>query len=105
MAVLRFPIVLLLSDEKPTAVFHVPLVRLKRAFCPSAVLPPGYPPSGGGLTACVFWTSAKQPSRSNARNRTQFIDSVGVFMSESCETAPNIASEKLPNFSASRPLP
>ena len=27
---------------------------------PSPVLPPAYPPSGAGLTARVFWTSAKQ---------------------------------------------
>jgi hypothetical protein len=36
------------------------VVRLPRARYPSAVLPPGYPPSGGGFTAWVFWTSAKQ---------------------------------------------
>ena len=37
----------------------VPLVRLKRAACPSAVLPPGYPPSGAGLTACALGESPK----------------------------------------------
>jgi hypothetical protein len=31
---------LLLSEYKPTAVLCVPVVRLKRALWPSAVLPP-----------------------------------------------------------------
>jgi hypothetical protein len=32
----------------------MPLVRLRRAFPPSAVLPPGYPPSGAGTTPNAF---------------------------------------------------
>jgi hypothetical protein len=39
-------------------VFAEPVVRLKRAFSPSAVVKLGYPPSGGGFTASVFWMSA-----------------------------------------------
>jgi len=39
--VLRLPVVLLSSEDKPTAVLYIPLVRLRRAFWPSAVLPPG----------------------------------------------------------------
>jgi hypothetical protein len=41
MPVLKFPVVSLLSDQKPIAVLYPPLVRLKRALCPSAVLPAG----------------------------------------------------------------
>jgi len=33
--------VLLKSENQPTAEFATPVVRLKRAFCPSAVLNPG----------------------------------------------------------------
>jgi hypothetical protein len=32
MAVLNWPVVLLLSDKKPTAALKPPVVRLKRAF-------------------------------------------------------------------------
>jgi len=39
--VLRAPVVTSWSDKKPMAVLYVPLVRLKRAFSPSAVLNPG----------------------------------------------------------------
>ena len=39
--------------------FQTPLVRLKRASVPSAVFPPGYPPSGGGITACATGMSAR----------------------------------------------
>ena len=38
---LNWPSVSLRSDKNPTAVLNVPLVRLRRALCPSAVLPPG----------------------------------------------------------------
>ena len=38
VAVLKLPAVLLLSENQPTAVFADPVVRLKRAFCPSAVV-------------------------------------------------------------------
>ena len=41
LAVLKLPVLSTLSEKKPTAVLYVPLVRLKREFCPSAVLPPG----------------------------------------------------------------
>jgi hypothetical protein len=38
MAVLLLPVVSFLSENQPTAVFADPGVRLKRAFCPSAVV-------------------------------------------------------------------
>src|SRR6266542_342568 len=41
MAVLKLPVVLLLSERKPMAVLFVAVVRLRRASCPSAVFPPG----------------------------------------------------------------
>jgi hypothetical protein len=65
--------VLLRSASKPTAVLNVPLVRFKRAFCPSAVLPPGKAGLGtgasGGLTACAIGQSAKQPISSAMTNQ------------------------------------
>src|SRR5581483_583558 len=60
-AVLKLPSVLLSSENQPTAVFAEPVVRLKRAWSPSAVLKLGKPPSGGGLTASSMGQSAKQP--------------------------------------------
>jgi hypothetical protein len=46
-------------------------------------LPPGYPPSGGGLTACDFDKKAKHASENMTR-------SVGtsVFMAQSFENFP-----------------
>jgi hypothetical protein len=41
LAVLKLPVVSLLSESNPNAVLKPPVVRLRRAFCPSAVLPPG----------------------------------------------------------------
>jgi hypothetical protein len=41
MAVLRLLVVLFLSEKNPTAVLYPPVLRLNRAFCPSAVFPPG----------------------------------------------------------------
>ena len=63
-AVFNWPSTLLLSENQPTAVLLAPefTLRLKRAFWPSAVLPPGYPPSGAGTTACAFGKSPKQAS-------------------------------------------
>src|SRR5262249_47932056 len=60
------PAVLLKSENQPTPVFAEPVVRLKSAFCPSAVLNPGYAPSGGGITAKAFWAEriAKHASSS-----------------------------------------
>jgi hypothetical protein len=40
-AVLKLPVLTPSSEKKPTAVLYKPVVRLKRALCPSAVLPPG----------------------------------------------------------------
>ena len=39
-AVLKLPILLLLIEKQPVALLYVPLVRLRSAFCPCAVLPP-----------------------------------------------------------------
>ena len=39
--VLNWPSWLLMSENKPTAVLYVPAVRLRSAFRPSAVFPPG----------------------------------------------------------------
>ena len=39
--VLKLPCVLLASENHPTAVFAEPVVRLKRALVPSAVVNPG----------------------------------------------------------------
>jgi hypothetical protein len=47
------------------AVLNVPVVRLKSAACPSAVLPPAYPPSGGGFTASDFDATLRQASTSS----------------------------------------
>ena len=44
MAVLRFPIVLLLSDEKPTAVFHVPLAETQKGVLPFCGIASGIAP-------------------------------------------------------------
>ncbi len=41
MAVLKLPEVTLRSEYIPTPVLYMPVVRLKRALAPSAVLPPG----------------------------------------------------------------
>lgn len=38
VAVLKLPCVVLESENQPTAVLAEPVVRLKRAFCPSAVV-------------------------------------------------------------------
>ena len=48
-----------------------PEVRLKRALVPSAVLLPGWPPSGAGVTAWDVVESAKQVSASEIRNKAR----------------------------------
>src|SRR4029453_13427002 len=53
-AVLKPPLVSLKSEYQPAAVLPAPVVRVLRALVPSAVLNPGYPPSGAGTTACDF---------------------------------------------------
>ena len=85
LAVLKLPVLSTLSEKKPTAVLYVPLVRLNRAFCPSAVLPPGYPPSGGGTTACAF---GKRPKQTKAN----VIRTGGIFVFISVEFRKNLAS-------------
>jgi hypothetical protein len=47
----------------------VPVVRLKRASSPSAVLLPGYPPSGGGMTPKAFGASESPKQTSGMRNK------------------------------------
>jgi hypothetical protein len=58
---------MLLPARKPTAVLEPPVVRLSRAFCPSAVLLFGYPPSGAGTTACARGNSPKQANANATR--------------------------------------
>src|SRR5262249_2809190 len=53
-AVLKLPVARLSSVNHPIAVLPCPAVRLEMAFCPSAVLKPGYPPTGGGTTPKAF---------------------------------------------------
>jgi hypothetical protein len=55
--VLKLAVVSVYSDRQPSAVSKPPVVRLKRAWWPSAVLPL-YVPSGGGLTSGVSGTAA-----------------------------------------------
>ena len=52
-------------------------VRLKSAACPSAVLPPGYPPSGAGTTACAIWNSARKPSAKKTRGNASHYGALG----------------------------
>src|SRR5438477_12027906 len=66
--VLKLPMASPLSEKKPTAVLKPPVVRLRSALCPSAVFPPGYPPSGGGLTACTCGKNAKQAMTNGIRH-------------------------------------
>src|SRR5207248_8459491 len=61
-AVLKPPVVLLESAMLPMPVLSAPLVLLASAPSPSAVLPLGYPPSGGGLTALAAGESANHAS-------------------------------------------
>ena len=64
-AVFNWPSTLLLSENQPTAVLLVPVLtlRLKRAFWPSAVLPPGYPPSGGWNDGLRYWRKRESEER------------------------------------------
>src|SRR4051812_26402511 len=64
-AVLSWPLLLLFSENHPTAVLLTPVVRLNRAFCPSAVVFPEKPPSGGGLTACDLCPASGSDSNVN----------------------------------------
>jgi len=61
--VLKLAAPLLRSDKKPNAELNWPVVRLPRALCPSAVLPPGKAVSGAaGSTACAPGINPKQTS-------------------------------------------
>jgi len=71
MPVFKLPVVRNPSELQPTAVLYVPVVRWRRALCPSAVFCRGYPPSGAGTTACAAGESAKQTSV-NAMNNLKF---------------------------------
>jgi hypothetical protein len=50
------------------AVLDEPLVRLKSASSPSAVLELGYPPSGGGLTECAIGRNPRDIIRATMRD-------------------------------------
>ena len=60
----KLPSARLRSEYMPNAELYKPVVRLPRASCPSAVLPPGYPPSGAGTTPKDFGVvqNAHRPS-------------------------------------------
>jgi len=73
--VLKAPVVSLKSENQPTAVLPAPVVRFLRAFCPSAVVKLGYPPSGGGTTARAFGQITTIATTNRAR-----MDRIGVFI-------------------------
>jgi hypothetical protein len=77
--VLKPPSVRLRREYTPIAVLYAPVVRLGRARYPSAVLPPGYPPSGGGTTAKEFGVgdSETMPSATSIIESARF----GFFIS------------------------
>src|SRR4029078_3549741 len=82
-AVLKPPLVSLKSEYQPTAVLPAPAVRFLRALVPSAVVKLGYPPSGGGTTACTLWQMAKEPSVkiiSSAATNLNWIDDFRSFI-------------------------
>src|SRR5215472_18851147 len=78
-AVLKLPVETLNNENVPTAVFATPAVRLLRALSPSAVVKLGYPPSGGGTTACACVNSARQ-ARVIKNKRGAGITEISVFM-------------------------
>src|SRR5439155_25132120 len=80
-AVLLEPVVRLKSALKPMAVLSVPLVRLRSELSPSAVFWPGYPPSGGGITARAVGESAKQAS-ANVRRKPSRKDDLQIDFPE-----------------------
>src|SRR5260370_42296335 len=59
-AVLDRPSVSFWRVPVPSAVLSLPSVRRKRALVPPAVLPPGYPPPGGGFPACAIDESVRE---------------------------------------------
>src|SRR5206468_4343157 len=90
-AVLRLPCVLSVRALKPRAVLSCPVVRSRRASVPTAVLPSGYPPPGGGSTACIFGSAAER--QRNARNN-RIIVFIGIELrkiSLICREKPQIA--------------
>src|SRR6266550_880884 len=65
--VLKLLVLLLRSESKPNAELYRPVVRLKRAACPSAVLVEGLAPgSGVSVALCTCWQSPKQTSADRA---------------------------------------
>src|SRR4030095_1484465 len=73
VAVLKLPAALLKSEYQPTAVFAEPVVRFLSALVPSAVVKLGYPPSGGGTTACAGCKNAKPASRQISTKERVFV--------------------------------
>src|SRR6266496_399793 len=65
--VLKLLVLLLRSESKPNAELYRPVVRLKRAACPSAVLLEGLGPgSGVSVALCTCWQSPKHTSADRA---------------------------------------
>src|SRR6476620_94741 len=65
--VLKLPLPTLKSARQPSPVFAMPVVDNCSACCPSAVVNPGYPPSGGGTSARVCGANAKHTRMSGMR--------------------------------------
>src|SRR4029453_7523997 len=72
--VLKLAVVAVESAYQPTPVFPAPVVSKLRALHPSAVVNPGYHPSGGGTTARNGSRAARE---TNVSNKT---DGVIVFI-------------------------
>jgi hypothetical protein len=64
MAVLNLPVLFEKSEYQPVAVLATPVLRFFSALVPSAVVNPGYPPSGGGTTAFAFCRHGMNPKTS-----------------------------------------
>src|SRR5438309_2171647 len=91
MSIFLFPVLRLVPAEAPKAMLPVPPVRLKSASGPSAVLSPGYPPSGDGSTAWAAGESAnsrpakamtKKPRRKGERFIEFVVGEVFVFIKQ-----------------------
>jgi hypothetical protein len=78
--VLKLAVVLEKSEYQPKPELPAPVVRNLRAFWPSAVVKFGYPPSGGGLTACAISQSAKQANARGVKRSVVIWILIDVFI-------------------------
>src|SRR5215475_7153365 len=81
-AVLKPPVVTFSSENAPAAVLAEPVVRLRRAFSPSAVVKLGYPPSGAGTTPKAFGAPQRPKTAAAMSMLIRFIEfsSRGFFI-------------------------